>query len=53
MLGDAKLFDVKELEATKNKLLLDEERDWRIKSRATWVAKGDNNKKNPQFCIPS
>jgi hypothetical protein len=34
---------LKELEAERNKLLLDEEGRWRLKSRATWIKCGDRN----------
>eukprot|EP01018_Ginkgo_biloba_P018081 Gb_04379 [translate_table: standard] len=36
---------VTELESKKCKLLLDREKDWRIKSRAIWLQQGDQNTK--------
>ena len=42
---DSLLSLVKKLKEMKNKHLLDEELDWRIKSRGTCIAKGDNNAK--------
>lgn len=39
------MVEDKQLKETKNKLLLVEELDWRIKSRATWIAEGDSNTK--------
>jgi hypothetical protein len=36
---------LKELEGKKNKLLEWEESKWRMKSRATWLPKGDENTK--------
>ena len=39
------LSKVKLLKKTKNKLILEEDLDWRIKSRATWIVEGDTNTK--------
>lgn len=42
---DASLSKVKKLEGKWNKLILDEEIYWRIKTRPTWIAHGDSNTK--------
>ena len=42
--------DFIELETKRNKLLIDQEEHWRIKSRAIWIKSGDlNTKKIHQF----
>jgi hypothetical protein len=42
---DDVLKEMKELEIQKNKLLLEEEMEWRMKSRVTWDSEGDKNTK--------
>lgn len=42
---DIMLKDIKELNISKNKLFLEEEMEWRIESRATWVNEGDKKTK--------
>ena len=39
------LHELKKLEAMKESLLLQEENKWRLKSRALWLAEGDQNTK--------
>ena len=34
------------LEKSRNSLLMDKEESWRLKSRATWLACGEDNTKN-------
>jgi hypothetical protein len=36
---------LKSLELDQNKLLMEEEARWRLKSRATWIQNGDKNTK--------
>jgi hypothetical protein len=38
MLNDEELKALKDLESTKNRLLLEEEMEWHLKSRAAWIA---------------
>ena len=45
MQGKLVHVNVKLLDERRNKLLLDEELDWHIKIRETWIPKGDNNTK--------
>lgn len=44
---DEKSFEaLKKLEQKKEELLVQEEKEWRLKSRAIWLAHGDKNSKN-------